>query len=93
MTKTKKIKATDEIQDPSLLQWIPANYSTKDNKFISPINNCDQNENKKLYKSIEQIFSKFIPQFQKVFDGLHENERIDDEIDLSEYEIYRSSLK
>jgi hypothetical protein len=76
---------TIESYTPSLFQWIPANYSTAHNKFISPINSCDQKENPSLYKSIETIFKSFIPQFQVMFNNLHNNNKLEKKIDLDKY--------
>lgn len=72
ITKLKEEIDRTKLSKPGLFQWIPANFSTKNNKFTSPINNCDMKTNPKLYKSIETIFSQFIPKFQTIFNTLNE---------------------
>lgn len=78
------IAKKNKLEKPSLFQWIPANYSQKDKKFTSQINNCDNdsNENVTLYNSIETIFDRFIPHFQNVLDNLHKNKKIENKINL-----------
>lgn len=80
-------------EKPSLFQWIPANYSTKDNKFISRINNCNQEENKNLYETIETIFSNFLLQFQIMFNNLNINNRMDEKINLDNYDNLQVIVK
>lgn len=88
-----QIKGDDNLEKPSLFQWIPANYSLKDNKFTSPINGCDQDEYPDLYNCIEMIFSKFLNGFQNVFSNLYKNHRMDNQISLNDYDDLQVIVK
>lgn len=74
------------LQHHAMLQWLPINYSTQTNKFISPINNVNNTVHSQLYLSLETTFALFIPHFQEALNKLHENGKLEVERNLLSYE-------
>lgn len=88
-----EIHCTEELEKPSLFQWIPCNYSLQEKKFISQIHGLNQEDFPELHNSIESIFTNFLPGFQNVFNGLYNNKRTDELISLNNFENLQVIVK
>lgn len=67
------IKADTESKSGILFQWLPSEFSVDSDGVVSIdsyINNLPKGIYPELYKSIEQIFSKFVPLFQDVMNKM-----------------------
>lgn len=73
------------ILEPSMLQWLPLNYSTITKKFTSKLKNVDDVKHENIYSSLEFIFTSFLPHFQEVLNSLFENGKISSSKNLMSY--------
>lgn len=83
----------ENLEKPSLFQWIPCNYSLLEKKFTSPIHGLNYADNPELHTTIETIFTNFLHGFQNVFTSLHKNQRTDDLISLNNFETLQVIVK
>jgi hypothetical protein len=84
---------TNGLEKPSLFQWIPANYSSVDQKFTSQIHGLDQTDHPVLHDSIENIFGLFLKHFHQMFLNLYQNNKMDQMINLNDYQELQVIVK
>ncbi|GLD97143.1 hypothetical protein PINS_up005826 [Pythium insidiosum] len=88
-----KINGSRSTSDGSSYQWIPSDFHIDAEgraKILSYINNLHPGQHEAMYQSIESIFSKFVPMFDRVLGWLAQpNEPVpslDGENDRSRYQ-------